>query len=125
MVLAKWCSRIGGRRYSADLHLRMGQQQPEQFSARITCRASYGDPYSHPHDYAIDDKVMHIHVSQGVMRLHLGVLIHRPRLAGELPRIGAVAFASACSAPVILTSDPMDLGVLADHAEQSILVSTT
>jgi hypothetical protein len=36
-----------------------------------------------------------------------------------------VAFASACSAPVILTCDPKDLGALADHAGQSIFVSTT
>jgi post-segregation antitoxin (ccd killing protein) len=64
MVLAKLCSRISGRRHSPDLHLRMGQQQPEQLSARITCCASYGDPYSHSHDYAIDDKVMHVHVSR-------------------------------------------------------------
>jgi predicted nucleic acid-binding protein len=55
------------------------------------------------------------------------------RLRGATGRAGTitatdaivVAFASACSAPVILTSDPKDLGALADHAKQSILVSTT
>lgn len=36
-----------------------------------------------------------------------------------------VAFASTCDAPVILTSDPSDLGALADHAQQSILISPT
>jgi hypothetical protein len=55
------------------------------------------------------------------------------RLRGATGRAGTitatdaivVAFASACSAPVILTSDPKDLGALADHAGQSIFVSTT
>jgi hypothetical protein len=58
---------------------------------------------------------------------------------GRLPDFGAtgragtitatdaivVAFASACEAPVILTSDLTDLGALADHAAQSIRVSAT
>jgi hypothetical protein len=55
------------------------------------------------------------------------------RLRGATGRAGTitatdaivVAFASACNAPVILTSDPKDVGALADHAERSIIVSAT
>jgi predicted nucleic acid-binding protein len=53
------------------------------------------------------------------------------RLRGATGRAGTiaamdatvVAFASACSAPVILASDPKDLGALADHAQQLIVIS--
>ena len=47
--------------------------------------------------------------------------------AGTIAAMDAtvVAFASACSAPVILASDPKDLGALADHAQQPIVISAT
>jgi predicted nucleic acid-binding protein len=55
------------------------------------------------------------------------------RLRGATGRAGSisvtdavvVAFASTCDAPVILTSDPKDLGALADHARQRIVISPT
>jgi predicted nucleic acid-binding protein len=55
------------------------------------------------------------------------------RLRGATGRAGSisatdavvVAFASTCDAPVILTSDPKDIGALADHARKPILVSAT
>jgi predicted nucleic acid-binding protein len=55
------------------------------------------------------------------------------RLRGATGRAGTiaatdaivVAFAAACSAPVILTSDSKDLGALAAHAGQSIRISPT
>jgi len=64
MVLAEEGSRIGACRYGPDLHVRVGKQQPEQLSACITCCTCHCDPYSHPHDYATDNKVMHINISR-------------------------------------------------------------
>ena len=37
----------------------MTKQQPKQLSACITRGAGYSGSYSHSHDYAIYDKVMH------------------------------------------------------------------
>ena len=64
MVLAEECSRIGACRHGPYRHVRMRKQQPEQLSACITRCTCHCGPYSHPHDYAIHDKVMHDSVSR-------------------------------------------------------------
>ena len=53
MVLAQERSGVGARRHGPNLHLGMPEQQPEQLSARIASGASYRNPHSHPHEYAI------------------------------------------------------------------------
>ena len=73
MVLAEECSRIGACRHGTYRHVWMGKQQPEQLSACITCGACHCNPYSHPHDYATHDKVMHDSVSRRGVVVSRGV----------------------------------------------------
>jgi hypothetical protein len=64
MVLAEQRSSTGTCGQSANFHSRVRKQQPEELSACITCSACYCNPYSHSHEYAINDNFMHNSVSE-------------------------------------------------------------
>jgi hypothetical protein len=65
-----------------------------------------------------------ISVSQGLQRSHLGALTKGGGLAEQLPCLQRnFRQRRGWRGPVILASDPKDLGALADHAQQLIVIS--
>lgn len=59
VMLAEECAGIGVGGDCADLNAGMGKQQAEQLSPCITGGTCHRRPYSHSHEYATTDKLMH------------------------------------------------------------------
>lgn len=106
--------------------LRAAGVWPPQVPSVVLAESLTGD---HRRDFHANQllRMCQVHSVDDTLARDAAALRHSTARTGSISAVDAVvvAFAARRVAPVVLTSDPDDLGALATHASQHITISST